>query len=376
MMKSNRQGKTWAAAVVICAAVAGLWLLGRSEPREEVPEPSALPPARPEGDGETAPGQKLRDALRRTAQTRQTLEAALARAEGTGGAKDAAEACRLFQLSTYQLLGPTLLPVFPTVGLNPDEALEELVRPRAEAGDPSAQAAAALIALHRGEPGKAAATLKPLAERGDLYARVLLGYCLSWGDDEEAAAREAALWFRRALDVSDNENSEAGTLVDVDAFFRREAEAGHAAAQAFWADRLMRGAALGEQTSRTEAAEWYRQAAEQGYARAQYKLASLYAEGVVLPPSAAEAERWAAMAAEQGLPEAAELLRRLREDQRELSEGEGGANGAPQGADAAAEAEGSDGAEPDSAEPDGEGEVSSGAEATAAGAASPGDAAS
>lgn len=184
------------------------------------------------------------------------------------------------------------------------------------------------------------------------------------------------MWFRRALDVSDNENAEAGALVDVDAFFRREAEAGHAAAQAFWADRLMRGAALGEQTSRTEAAEWYRQAAEQGYARAQYKLASLYAEGVVLPPSAAEAERWAAMAAEQGLPEAAELLRRLREEQRELSEGEGGANGAPQGADAAAEAEESDGAEPDSAAFDGEGEVSSGAEATAAGAASPGDAAS
>lgn len=140
-MKSNRQGKTWAAAAAICAALAGLWLLGRSEPREEVPEPSALPPARPEGDGETAPGQKLRDALRRTAQTRQTLEAALARAEGTGGATDAAEACRLFQLSTYQLLGPTLLPVFPAVGLNPDEGLEELVRQRAEAGDPSAQAA-------------------------------------------------------------------------------------------------------------------------------------------------------------------------------------------------------------------------------------------
>lgn len=344
------------AAAAVCAAVAGLLFFGRSEPREEVPEPPALPPAKPEGDGETAPGQNLLDALRQTAQTRQTMEAALARAEGLGGAKDAAEACRLFQLLTYRLLGPSLLPVFPAVGLDPDEGLEELVRQRAERGDPSAQAAAALIALHRGEPGEAAATLKPLAERGDMYSRVLLGYCLSLGDDKEAAAREAALWFRRALDVSDNENSEAGALVDVDAFFRREAEAGYAAAQAFWADRLMRGAALGERASRTEAAEWYRKAAEQGYARAQYKLASLYAEGVVLPPSADEAERWAAMAAEQGLPEAAELLHGLREE-RGLSEGERGVEGASQGTDDAAEAEESGGAEPDREESDSAAEV-------------------
>ena len=49
-----------------------------------------------------------------------------------------------------------------------------------------------------------------------------------------------------------------------------------------------------------EAARWYRMAAEQGYAKAQYNLGLMYAKGEGVPEDGVEAVRWYRMAAEQG----------------------------------------------------------------------------
>ena len=49
-----------------------------------------------------------------------------------------------------------------------------------------------------------------------------------------------------------------------------------------------------------EAVRWYQMAAEQGYARAQYNLGVMYADGEGVPEDDAEAVRWYQMAAEQG----------------------------------------------------------------------------
>ena len=49
-----------------------------------------------------------------------------------------------------------------------------------------------------------------------------------------------------------------------------------------------------------EAVRWYRMAAEQGHAGAQYNLAVMYALGRGVPEDDAEAVRWYRMAAEQG----------------------------------------------------------------------------
>ena len=49
-----------------------------------------------------------------------------------------------------------------------------------------------------------------------------------------------------------------------------------------------------------EAVRWYRLAAEQGDATAQYNLGLMYDEGEGVPQDDAEAVRWYRLAAEQG----------------------------------------------------------------------------
>ncbi len=57
-----------------------------------------------------------------------------------------------------------------------------------------------------------------------------------------------------------------------------------------------------------EAVKWYRKAAEQGYAKAQYNLGSMYDMGLGVPQDYEEAVKWYRKAAEQGY---AESQRRL-----------------------------------------------------------------
>ena len=54
----------------------------------------------------------------------------------------------------------------------------------------------------------------------------------------------------------------------------------------------------------TEAAKWYRKAAEQGLAKAQFTLGSLYARGQGIQQDDAKAVKWFRKAAEQGNAEA------------------------------------------------------------------------
>ena len=56
----------------------------------------------------------------------------------------------------------------------------------------------------------------------------------------------------------------------------------------------------GKQTDYSEAVEWFRKAAEQGYARAQYDLGYCYDNGQGVPQDYSEAVKWYRKAAEQG----------------------------------------------------------------------------
>jgi TPR repeat protein len=53
-----------------------------------------------------------------------------------------------------------------------------------------------------------------------------------------------------------------------------------------------------------EAVIWYRRAAEQGHAQAQYNLGFMYGSGLGVPQDDAEAVNWFRLAAEQGLAQA------------------------------------------------------------------------
>ena len=60
---------------------------------------------------------------------------------------------------------------------------------------------------------------------------------------------------------------------------------------------------------KTEATEWFRKAAEQGLADAEYTLGQCYYYGVGVPEDTEEAVRWHEKAAEQGHEAAVEALR-------------------------------------------------------------------
>ena len=63
----------------------------------------------------------------------------------------------------------------------------------------------------------------------------------------------------------------------------------------------------------TKAVECYRQAAEQGYAKAQCNLGVCYYNGYGVPQSYSEAVKWYRKAAEQGQADAIEALKILGE---------------------------------------------------------------
>ena len=64
----------------------------------------------------------------------------------------------------------------------------------------------------------------------------------------------------------------------------------------------------GVSESDAEAFKWYRKAAEQGYADAQYNLGNMYDKGRGVPEDKAEALKWWRKAAEQGHEDANEWL--------------------------------------------------------------------
>lgn len=61
----------------------------------------------------------------------------------------------------------------------------------------------------------------------------------------------------------------------------------------------------------TEAAKWYRKAAEQGNALAQYYLGTFYANGTGVEKNLPEATAWYRKAAAQGVPQAQTALQKI-----------------------------------------------------------------
>src|SRR6266568_7926951 len=126
-------------------------------------------------------------------------------------------------------------------------------------------------------------TIKAAAERGDPRQQCLLGliYSLSKRSGAQDYAK-AVYWFRKA------------------------AEQGLAEAQYLLAECYQRGDGVAKDSA--EAVKWFRKAAEQGYAEAQNRLGFFYSWGEGVAKDAAEAVKWYRKAAEQGNAEAQDKL--------------------------------------------------------------------
>jgi Sel1 repeat len=116
--------------------------------------------------------------------------------------------------------------------------------------------------------------LKARAEGGDAEAQMKLGAAYAKGEVVKLDYTQAAKWYRQAADQ------------------------GHAGAQNALGELYEAG--QGVTRDATEAAKWYRRAAEQGLAAGQYGLAVMYLTGNGVPKDDAEALKWYRQSADQG----------------------------------------------------------------------------
>ena len=125
------------------------------------------------------------------------------------------------------------------------------------------------------------------AEKGDAEAQDRLGYFYARGVVGKDYT-EAAKWYRKA------------------------AEQGLAAGQYHLGDCYAKG--KGVTGDPVEALKWYRKAADQGYAPAQYILGSWYSSGQNVSKDVVEAHKWLGLASQQGDESAKRILSELEKE--------------------------------------------------------------
>lgn len=123
----------------------------------------------------------------------------------------------------------------------------------------------------------------PLAERGDVAAMRNVGHLYRWGQGVEKDVPQAMQWYRKA------------------------AETGFARAQANLAAIYLQGDE-GVPIDYPEARKWFEAAARQGHAVAQYNLGLMYELGLGVEKNDAVALGWYNNAAKAGQPDALERL--------------------------------------------------------------------
>jgi tetratricopeptide (TPR) repeat protein len=123
-----------------------------------------------------------------------------------------------------------------------------------------------MAAYNRGDYATALKLWRPLAERGNADAQVLLGDMYSEGHGVPQDDAEAVNWYREA------------------------AEQGNAMGQQSLGDSYNSG--FGVPQDYAEAVKWYRRAAEQGYDLGQHSLGMMYEDGRGVPRNYVQAYMW------------------------------------------------------------------------------------
>ena len=194
---------------------------------------------------------------------------------------------------------------------------------------------------------EAAYWYRKAAEQGHADAQLFLGFCFADGKGVPADDREAASWYRKAAEqghadaqlflglsfadgkgvpepvmdimsqleaaLADDEPQPQAPVDDREAVFwyRKAAEQGHAHAQFCLGLSFADG--KGVPADDREAAFWCRKAAEQGHPYAQFFLGLCYADGTGVPADDVQAYAWIKLASVKGGEEAAEQRTRLRQ---------------------------------------------------------------
>ena len=172
------------------------------------------------------------------------------------------------------------------------------VREAAERGDVGAQLFLGKSYAFGGRIPKdeeqAISWLEVAANQGDAEAQFLLGNMYLVRDN----MAQGITWLGKAAEQ--NHGGAKKSLRELAVIFENQAENGSAHAQAALG-MMHEWALFGTHSDERVAAKWYRAAAEQGHAFAQFRLGARYANGMGVPEDYHQAAIWYRKAAESGV---------------------------------------------------------------------------
>jgi len=165
-----------------------------------------------------------------------------------------------------------------------------------------------ICAFSRKDYAEAAQWFRRAAEQGNALAENSLGALYLQGLGVKQDKNEAFKWFQQSAQsgCAEGENSYAvlfygqANFAAATEWFRKAADQGHAGAQYALGQISEKG--LGRPPDLAEAALWYTRSAEQGYARAEFSLGRMYRLGQGFKIDNVEAYKWLKLAQLQGVP--------------------------------------------------------------------------
>jgi TPR repeat protein len=146
---------------------------------------------------------------------------------------------------------------------------------------------------------------RKVADQGNADAQYQLGSMYENGKGVPEDSAEAMKWYHKAADQG-NVNA---TRVIAQAEVRKQAEQGNAKAQYQLGTVYINGKGPGTAPDYAEAMKWFRKAADQGNTDAQNYIGSMYEDGKGVPQDYAEAMKWYRKAAVQGNTDAQKYLK-------------------------------------------------------------------
>jgi TPR repeat protein len=142
------------------------------------------------------------------------------------------------------------------------------------------------------DPDEAIRWYRRSAQGGYAPAQFLLGYFYEWRSHDIAYDHdEVVKWYGKAAD-----QGFAKAQYNLGCYYRR----GKTEMHRIISDQLVVSSMIGVPKNLVEAVKWFRKAAENGHAQAQYVLGKSYHAGEGVPEDQVEAFKWWRKAAEQG----------------------------------------------------------------------------
>ena len=166
----------------------------------------------------------------------------------------------------------------------------------AQEGHPTAQLVLAImyhngIGVPKNDP-EAIVWIRRAADHGSALAQFALGEVYKRSDAVPVNHAEAVVWYRRAA-----EQGYAPAQYELGEMYRSSRNLANHLARIQGSNYK---GGKGVPTNVSEAVVWYRRAAAQGHASAQYKLSTMILNGKGVPKDEREAVKWVRKAAEQG----------------------------------------------------------------------------